>query len=113
MAPNRVKDLPPKCNYVALYGAAFPFLLFLFCLIYWHLAFFVLNRLAPCLFFLFWILSLWRTTKLAVTEPRQSFQNMAGGRNKEGKNGEKSGVVVVDRNDGENNGDEHKVTSNY
>jgi hypothetical protein len=22
-------------------------------------------------------------------------------------------VVVVDRNDGENNGDEHKVTSNY
>jgi len=36
-----------------------------------------------------------------------------GGRNREGKKGEKSGVVVVDRNDGENNGDEHKVTSNY
>jgi hypothetical protein len=31
----------------------------------------------------------------------------------QGENGEKSGVVVVDRNDGENNGDEHKVTSNY
>ena len=41
MASKRGKDLPPKCNSVALYGAAFPFLLFLFfCLIHWHLAFF-------------------------------------------------------------------------
>jgi hypothetical protein len=36
-----------------------------------------------------------------------------GGATGGGENGEKSGVVVVDRNDGENNGDEHKVTSNY
>ena len=32
---------------------------------------------------------------------------------REGEDGEEGGVVVVDRNDGENNGDEHKVTSNY
>ena len=72
-----------------------------------------MNRLAPCLFFFPGYFPFGAQTKLAVTEPRQTFQNVAGGRNREGKNGEKSGMVVVDRNDGENNGDEHKVTSNY
>ena len=41
------------------------------------------------------------------------FPKRGRGAQQGGENGEKSGVVVVDRNDGENNGDEHKVTSNY
>jgi hypothetical protein len=69
--------------------------------------------LAPYLFFFSGYFPFGAQTKLAGTEPRQTFQKRGRGRNREGGNGEKSGMVVVDRNDGENNGDEHKVTSNY
>ena len=113
MVPNRGRDLPPKCNYVALYGAAFPFLLFAFLVF--------LNILAPCLFFLPRYFPFGAQTKLALTEPRQTFQNVAEGGalgretvvGRGWEDGEEGGVVVVDRNDDENNGDEHKVTSNY
>ena len=106
MAPNRGKDLPPKYNSVALYGAEFPFLLFfafLVFLIYWHLAFFL-----PGYF------PFGAQTKLALTEPRQTFQNVAEGGGarmgnrgreractREGEDGEEGVVVVVDRNDDE------------
>ena len=93
---------------------------FFFVLIYWHLAFF-LNRLAPCLFFFSGYFPFGAQTKLALTEPRQTFQNVAEGGalgretvvGRGWEDGEEGGVVVVDINDGENNGDEHKVTSNY
>ena len=118
MAPNRGKALPPKYNSVALYGADFPFLLFfafLVFLIYWHLAFFL-----PGYF------PFDAQTKLALTEPRQTFQNVAEG-------GAPGRETVVGRGHApgrgkmvkrawwwwgtettmKNNGDEHKVTSNY
>jgi len=127
VAPNRGKDLPPKCNSIALYGAAFPFLLFLFCLIYWHLAFFVLNRLAPCLFFFSGyfpfgakLSKMWQRGRGARKENcgreracTREGEDRERACTREGEDGEEGGVVVVDRNDDENNGDKHKVTSNY
>jgi hypothetical protein len=112
VAPNRGKDLPPKCNSVALYGAAFPFLLFRFVFNILAPCLF-LNRLAPCLFSFLDTFPLAHKQNLLEPNRGKLSKNVAGGRNREGENGEKSGVVAVDRNDGENNGDEHKVTSNY